>query len=358
MGGRRGRLIPVDMRKLAVELIQEANENGARIWRACETLEISVSTFERWRRGKYLDQRKGAPKFVPRKLTEKEKENIINISCNEEYKDLNPYKIHASLLDKGVYIASTSSFYRVLRESGLIHHRGNTRPGTRHSTPPERIATGPNQVWCWDITWLPTTVRGLFKYAYVIIDIWDRSIVKWSIHDREDDTLAEELFQAALKDNNFPDVFIHSDNGNPMKGVSLLSLFYDLGICNSYSRPRVSNDNPFIESWFKTLKYDVSYPGNFATLSEAREWFAIFVHEYNTNHSHSGLHFITPKQMRSGEYEIIVKNRNKTMLEAQKRNPHRWSKPAKQLPEKHIVYLNPSADTRIFIKAKKEDDAA
>jgi len=350
-------LIPVEMRKLAVELIQEANTNGARIWKACEALEISVSTFERWRSGKYSDQRKGATKLVPRKLTKEEKEKIINISCNEEYKDCNPYKIHASLLDKGVYIASTSSFYRVLRESGLIHHRGNTRPGTSHNAPPERVATGPNQVWCWDITWLTTTVRGLFKYAYVIIDIWDRSIVKWSIHDREDDALAEELFQAALKENNFPDVFVHSDNGNPMKGISLLALFYDLGICNSYSRPRVSNDNPFIESWFKTLKYDVSYSGKFETLAEARKWFAVFVHQYNTSHSHSGLYFITPKQMRNGEYEIIAKNRNKTMLEAKKRNPQRWSRPAKQLPKEHIVYLNPSAETMISTKANRRKAA-
>ena len=354
MGGRRGRLIPLDMRKMAVTLIQEANASGARIWKACETLEISVSTFERWRKGKYSDQRKGAPKQVPRKLTKEEKEKLIDLSCNEEYKDYNPYKIHASLLDKGTYIASISSFYRVLREAGLIHHRGNSRPGTRHNAPPERIADGPNQVWTWDITWLPTTIRGLFNYAYAIIDIWDRSIVKWAIHDREDDALAKELFHAALKENNYPDVFIHSDNGNPMKGISLLALFYDLGICNSYSRPRVSNDNPFIESWFKTLKYSVSYPGNFETLTEAREWFAMFVHHYNTCHSHSGLHFITPKQVREGSYKKIVKKRNKTMVAAKNRNPHRWSSAVKQLPEKHVVHLNPSADTRILLKAKKE----
>ena len=191
----------------------------------------------------------------------------------------------------------------------------------------------------------------------MIIDIWDRSIVKWSIHDREDDALAEELFQAALKDNNFPDVFVHSDNGNPMKGISLLALFYDLGICNSYSRPRISNDNPFIESWFKTLKYDVSYPGKFESLTDAREWFAVFVHQYNTSHSHSGLHFITPKQIRDGKYETIVNKRNKTMIEAQKRNPQRWSSSAKQLPKEHIVYLNPSADTRLSLKLVKEEKA-
>lgn len=342
------------MRKIAVELIKEANKDGARIFKACEALEISVSTFERWRKGKYSDNRKGADKVVARRLTEEEKQKIIDVSCSQRYKDDNPYKIHASLLDSGIYVASISSFYRVLREKSLVHHRGNTHPGTSHNKPPERVATGPNQVWTWDITWLPSYVRGIFYFAYTIIDIWDRSIVKWAIHDREDDALAQELFKAAFDENGYPDVFVHSDNGNPMKGVSLLALFYKLEICNSYSRPRVSDDNPFIESWFKTMKYDVSYPGKFETISCARDWFAGFVHNYNTAHSHSGLNYMTPLQVRNGKYFKIVRKRNKTMLEAQKQNPIRWGKKAKQLPEKHIVYLNPSADTRIKLRAEKE----
>lgn len=341
------------MRKTAVKLIKEANKNGARIWKACEALEISVSTFERWRKGKYSDRRKGAEKVVARRLTEEEKQKIIDISCSTRYKDDNPYKIHASLLDGGIYIASISSFYRVLNENGLVHHRGNTKPGISHSKPPERVATGPNQVWTWDITWLPSYVRGIFYYAYTIIDIWDRSIVKWAIHDRESDALAQELFQAAFEENGYPDVFVHSDNGNPMKGLSLLALFYKLEICNSYSRPRVSDDNPFIESWFKTMKYDVSYPGKFEIIAAAREWFSGFVHNYNTAHSHSGLNFMTPNQVRNGEYLPIVKKRNITMLEAQKQNPIRWGKKVKQLPEEHVVYLNPSAETMIKIKRKR-----
>ena len=343
---------------MAVELIDEANKAGARLRKACDTLEISVSTYRRWRSGNYLDNRKGAIKHVSRKLSVEEEQAIVDICCSKEYKDDNPYKIHASLLDKDNYIASVSSFYRVLRKHNLVHHRGNTKPGQSHSKPPELEATGPNQVWCWDITWLPTTVKGLFYYAYTIIDIWDRSIVKWSIHDREDETLARELFHKALRDNHNPKVWVHSDNGNPMKGLSLLALFYDLGICNSYSRPRVSNDNPFIESWFKTLKYSVSYPGNFSTLEKAREWFALFVSGYNTTHSHSGMHFITPVQVRTGQYKSIVTKRNKVMMEAQQRNPQRWSNNVKQLPEEHVVHLNPSSCTRISIKEKSKGQAA
>ena len=337
---------------MAVELIKEAQNNGARQWKACEVLEISVSTFQRWRAGNLKDLRKNALKQVPRKLTNEEEQSIIDICCSKEYKDDNPYKIHASLLDEKRYIASISTFYRVLKKKSLLSHRGNTRPAQSRSKPPEKIATGPNQVWCWDITWLKSDVRGLYYYAYTIIDIWDRSIVKWAIHDREDDALSEELFQHALRDNGYPDVWIHSDNGNPMKGVTLLALFYSLGICNSYSRPRISNDNPFIESWFKTLKYDISYPGKFSSVEVAREWFAGFVSSYNTDHSHSGIHFITPEQIRSGQYASIVQNRNAVMLEAKAKNPQRWSNKVKQLPEEHVVTLNPKNLTGINTRKK------
>ncbi|QEN05344.1 transposase [Thiospirochaeta perfilievii] len=205
-----------------MELITVATETGARLREACKAMEISTSSFERWRAGNLIDSRKGSVKNIPQKLTYEEEQELINLCCNKQYKDLNPYKIHASLLDKGVYIASISSFYRVLRKNSLITHRGNSRPSKKRNPPLERKATGPNQVWTWDITFLKTDISGLFYYAYVIIDIWNRSIVKWAIHDREHDTLAQELFQCALLENQHPDVFVHSDNGNPMKGVSFI----------------------------------------------------------------------------------------------------------------------------------------
>lgn len=358
MGGRRGRLIAEESREMAVTLINEAQRSGARLWKACEVLEISISTFRRWSAGHLTDRRKGALKQIPRKFTLEEEQAIVDICCSKNYKDDNPYKIHASLLDEGTYIGSISSFYRVLRRKGLLSHRGNTRPGQIRSKPSEKIATGKNQVWCWDITWLASDIRGIYYYAYTIIDIWDRSIVKWAIHDREDEALSVELFEHALRNNGYPDVWVHSDNGNPMKGVTLLALFYGLGICNSYSRPRVSNDNPFIEAWFKTLKYDVSYPGKFSSIEDARKWFAVFVDSYNTNHSHSGLNFITPQQVRSGQYESIVVNRNKVMMEAKSKNPQRWSSMVKQLPEKHVVVLNPVNLTRVSVKNTIANSAA
>ena len=340
-----------------MELIDESVRNGARQRKVCEAMEISTATYRRWQAGKISDKRKGAEKDVPRKLTDSERKEIIEISCDKKHRDMNPYEIHANLLDKGIYVASISSFYRVLKESGLLKHRGNTRPAYKQQRPPEREATGPNQVWCWDITWLKTDIKGIFLFAYVIIDIWDRSIVKWSVHDREDDALARELFEQAIRDNEAPDVFVHSDNGNPMKGATLKAFFEFIGISNSYSRPRVSNDNPFIESFFKTLKYSISYPKAFTNIESARTWFADFVDTYNCRHSHSGLNFMTPHQIRTGQYTVIAKNRNTVMQTAFRKNPHRWSCPVKQLPEEHIVVLNPCADTRLNLR-KQTNKAA
>ena len=151
---------------------------------------------------------------------------------------------------------------------------------------------------------------------------------------------------------------LHSDNGSPMKSATMLATLQKLGVAPSFSRPQVSNDNPFIESWFKTLKYNVSYPGKFSSIENAREWFAGFVNSYNTSHSHSGMHFITPQQVRSGNYELIVANRNKVMKEARSKNPQRWSRHVKQLPKKHVVILNPMNLTRVDVKKKRTVSAA
>lgn len=220
--------------------------------------------------------------------------------------------------------------------------------------PPERVATGSNQVWCWDITYLRSPVRGLFYYAYVIIDVWDRSIVKWTINLREDEALALELFQEALRDNKISDVlFVHSDNGHPMKGITLLAFFEYLGIVPSRSRPRVSDDNPFIESWFKTLKHSISYPGRFKSIEGARAWFGEFVHQYNTEHLHSGLQYMTPLEVRNGNYTEKAERRNAVMREAKERYPKRWRGSVKQISETHIVALNPTGETRVKLNASE-----
>ena len=337
-----------------VELIDEAVESGAIRANACNMMDIDLRTYWRWKNNPLGDKRKGAVKSIPRKLTEQEHTAIIDLFCNYENKDKTPYELYFALLEEDKrYIASISTIYRVLREANQLHHRGNCKPRKKHSQPPEVVATGPNQVWCWDITWLPTEVKGIFLYAYMIIDIWDKSIVGWEIHDHENEQLARELFLRMQVKYNLHGIHLHSDNGNPMKGMSLLAFLYSMKVSVSRSRPGVSNDNPFIESFFKTLKYSVCYPGKFRSIEHARTWMADFVDWYNNKHRHSGLDYLTPYQMRSGKQHELFTTRNKVIMAAYKDHPERWSNAPKQWEDAHTVYLNPSAETKKRLLMKK-----
>jgi len=354
LGGRRGRLISVGERERAVVLIDEAVSDGAGRLKACEAVGISSRTYFRWKKDPAGDRRKGANKEIPRKLTDEEQQEILDICCSAEYRDNTPYEIYYTLLEEERrYVASIRTMYRVLKAHNKVHHRGNTRPRKGSRRPPEVVASGPNQVWCWDITWLATRIKGQYFYAYKIIDIWDKSIVGWEIHDREDESLARELFRRLHTEHNIEGIHLHSDNGHPMKGMSLLALLYSLHISVSRSRPRVSNDNPFIEAYFKTMKYCVQYPGHFATLAHARSWMAEFVNWYNTEHRHSSLGFVTPQQMRTGAYRYRFAQRNAVLKAAYKNNPSRWSRAPKQWVCDHTVYLNPSVATQQNILNRK-----
>ena len=215
--------------------------------------------------------------------------------------------------------------YRILRKRGaLTHRRESKKPQTsRNNTEVE--VTGPNQVWAWDITWLKTPVRGIFLYAYTIIDLYDRSIVGWSIEPYESDELSMELFARVTRNLKVIPAIVHADNGHPMRGMTLAVFLDSLMISRSYSRPRCSNDNAFIESWHKTLKYSVGYPKMFEDLKDARAWYANFVNWYNYSHQHSGLAYATPMQARKGETKQLFAKRNETIKEAMQRNPLRWS---------------------------------
>src|SRR5574344_2051596 len=199
-------------------------------------LGISERTIQRWNKNGVDDHRKGSAKNVVRKLSESERDELYLVACSDEYKDMNPHEVYNSLLDKGIYFASESSFYRVLREKKALCHRRETKEGTSRKKPDELKATAKNQVWMWDITWLKTDVKGIYYYAYVIEDLYDRSIVGWMIFENESDVHAKELFEAAcLKEKAHPK-FVHSDNGEPMKGITLVAFYYQLGIIPSFSR--------------------------------------------------------------------------------------------------------------------------
>jgi putative transposase len=319
----------------------EAVRAGARKEKACELLGITVRTLQQWQKYGTSDRRRGAAKSVPRKLSCEERQEVLDLCATERFRDLTPHEIVPTLAQEGRYVASEATFYRVLRAANQVHHRSEMKPKKESPKPSEQIATGPNQVWCWDITWLPLRVRGMFVFAYVIIDVYDRSIIGWAIHDREDAQLARELFEHLQTRMNLRGVHLHSDNGGPMKGLSLLALLYVLGVSTSYSRPRVSNDNPFIESFFKTLKYTAGYPGRFRDLQHARTWMADFIAWYNSAHRHSALGYVTPHQRRTGVDRELFQQRNQTLTQARALYPERWGRrPHRRWEAVQAVTLN------------------
>ena len=270
-------------------------------------------------------------------------------------------EIVPALADKGIYIASESTFYRVLREEKMLNHRGRSE-APKHNRPTTYSATAPNQVYMWDITYLNGPHKGMFYYLYLFTDLYDRSIVGWEVYEEESAELASDLIKRiTLKQGRLTTepLVLHSDNGSPMKGATMLATLYQLGITPSNSRPRVSNDNPYAESLFKTLKYRPNYqPKGFSTLEEARNWVSLFVKWYNHDHHHSGLKFLTPYQRRSGTSEQILENRHAVYEAAKAAHPERWNGRATRdwtLPS--TVYLNPEKELE-ETKITEESEAA
>lgn len=272
------------------------------------------------------------------------------MACEAEHQDLTPYLIVTRLLEHGRYLASVSTFYRVLRERKLLTHREERAPRTHRDPPPERVADGPNQVFTWDITYLKRTVVGMYFFLYLVLDLWDRSIVGWAVHEQESSEHSEQLFRSMSTRYDFDGIYVHQDNGGATKGGTLPALFLALGIIPSFSRPHVSDDNPFSESLFSTLKRTVGYPKVFETVEAAREWVARFVDWYNTEHRHSALGFVTPHQRRYGHDHEIFARRNATLLDAYERNPDRFRNGPKLWEHQPIVVLNPADTARRISK--------
>jgi len=339
-------MISVLDRSHAVTLIDEAVVAGARKFKACEEIGITIRTCQRWTEGDGVkaDGRPTAKRPTPvHKLTDAERAEILAIANSEDYKSLPPSQIVPALADEGRYIASESSFYRVLRDADQQYPRGRSEAPKR-TGPTTHVATAPNQVWCWDITWLPGPAKGIFFYLYLILDLYSRKIVGWEVHENESAEHASTLVRKAhLREGVGADVLVlHADNGSPMKGASLLETLYELGVVTSYSRARVSNDNAYAESLFRTCKYRPGYPyKGFATLAEARLWVLQFVRWYNYQHKHSGLKFVAPAQRHSGEAGQIVTQRQQVYEAAKVNRPRRWTGDTRnwELPE--AVTLNP-----------------
>ncbi len=341
-------MISASDRKMAIELIEEAKQNGAQERAACDELGVSQRTLQRWRSSAtpLEDQRPVANRPTPpNKLTDQEVAKILEMVNQPEFRSLPPSQIVPILADRGTYIASESSFYRVLRDHDMQHHRGRSRKPCSRPISTHR-ATEPNQVWMWDITWLLGPAKGIYFYLYLILDLFSRMIVAWDIWPEESAENASQLVRRAVLSEQCTvrrkPLVLHSDNGSPMKGATMLETLYMLGITPSKSRPRVSNDNPYAESIFRTCKYRPNYPiGGFETLAEAREWVLGFVRWYNYEHRHSGLNFVTPHQRHTGMDQVVFEMRREVYEKAKATHPNRWSRDIRNWALDDEVWLNP-----------------
>lgn len=335
-------MISLSDRQTCRALIDEAVLSGARKRMACECLGINLRRFERWE--KQEEDRRSVIKKVPmNRLSESERRNILNVVNTVEFRDLSPKQIVPRLADRGEYFASESTIYRLLGEHGQLAHRGRGRK-PMHKKPEELVAMRPNQIWSWDITYLKAPAQGDFYYLYLIMDIYSRMIVGYALYERECADLAAMLInETSIKEKvDKGQLVLHSDNGGPMKGATMLATLQRLGVVPSFSRPRVSDDNPYSESIFKTLKYRPSFPdGRFSSKHEAMTWVENFVKWYNEEHLHSAISFVTPKSRHECKDQSILANRSQVYAEAKEKNPERWASKTRNWSSTKEVYLNP-----------------
>lgn len=327
---------------MAVSVIKEANRSGCRISRACEALGVSKRTFERWQKNMEGDRRRGPISPPANKFSPEEKRRIIETVASSEFCDKSPAQIVPLLADQGKYLGSESSFYRILRAEGMNRHRNRAKPAT-HKRPKELVATKPNQIYSWDITYLKSPVSGMFYYLYFFMDIYSRKIVGHAVHQEQSSTHAAQVIDKVCQreriDKN--QLILRSDNGGPMKGATMLATLQRLGVVPSFSRPTVSDDNPYSEALFRTAKYCPLYPSKpFQSLGEAETWVDKFVHWYNEEHLHSGIKFVTPGSRHRGEDVEILRKRDQVYQRAKSLRPDRWSRSSRNWTPPSEVCLN------------------
>jgi putative transposase len=331
---------------MLIELVNEARAAGARLGPCCKVIELDVRTMQRWlARGPEggEDLRKGPRNSPKNKLSEAERRQVRELLLSPEFVDLSPSQIVPKLADMGFYIASESTLHRLLRQEKLAAHRGRTRPST-HRRPDEHVATGPNQVWCWDITYLRSPVAGVFFYLYLFVDVWSRKVVGWTVLEEESSDAAARLFRQICADERLDPagLVLHSDNGSPMKGATMLATLQRLGVVPSFSRPSVSDDNAFVEALFRTAKYRPGYPSKpFASIDAARAWVRSFVSWYNEEHQHSAIRFVTPADRHAGRDVEILNHRRDVYERARARHPERWAGATRNWSPVETVTLNP-----------------
>lgn len=325
-----------------MSILASAQGEGARLAPACAVLGLSERTVQRWLSREAAPDRRAGPKRKPENaLSEAERERILALVNSPQFRGLSPQQIVPRLADEGTYLASESTIYRLLREQSQLAHRGTSRPRSVRAKPKHKAA-GPNRLWSWDITYLKTEVAGRFFYLYLVLDVWSRKIVGWEVHWEQRALHASDLMKKATEGVDAKGLVLHADNGGPMKGATMLATLQRLGVVASFSRPHVSDDNPYSEALFRTLKYRPGYPTRpFATLEAARSWVEGFVAWYNQEHLHSGIRFITPSERHAQQGPAILTRRKAVYEAAKKRNPSRWSGSTRSWSPVGDVHLNP-----------------
>lgn len=330
-----------------MEMVAEAVVAGARQANACEVISLSERTLQRWQSDQAAgvgDRRPARVQTPSNRLSLLERQRLLAIANSAEFGHLPPSQIVPRLVDRGQYVASESTFYRVLKAENQLKHRGAERPAKPRSKPRALSATAPAELFSWDITYLPTQVKGIYFYLYLFMDIFSRKIVGWQAYEVESSELASEVMRDICERENIApnQVVLHSDNGSPMKGATMLATLQALGVMPSFSRPAVSNDNPYSESLFKTMKYRPAYPQRpFENLLAARQWVGTFVHWYNEEHRHSAIGFVTPSQRHAGLDAALLSKRTEVYEAAKEKHPERWSGATRNWKPVLIVHLNP-----------------
>ena len=330
---------------MILPLVAEAEAGGAGLRAACAIVGVSQRTVERWRGRPDGDDRRCGPRHqAANALSASERARVVAVMMAPEHAGLSPKQLVPRLADEGRYLASESTMYRLQHRLGMrASHRADRRTHVTRATTVHR-AEGPCQVWSWDITWLPTVVRGRYLYLYLVMDVWSRRIVGWDVCEREAADLAAALIQRTCVEEevNPQGLILHSDNGKPMRGATMIATLQWLGVVPSFSRPHVSNDNPYSEALFRTLKHTPAYPSlPFASVEQARLWVTRFVAWYNGTHRHSGIRYVTPDERHFGTEAAVLVRRQAVYTRARTQHPARWSRGTRNWTPVGTVILNP-----------------
>jgi putative transposase len=314
-----------------LEEYQKAQENHITVIEFSETVCISERTLYYWKKSLDQESSKVVKKKCPpkNKLNALEKKKVISVLLNPEWIDLSPREIYYKLLDeKAEVIASVSTFYRIAKENHILVNRSKTEKGKKlNREKPIVVATKHNEVWSWDVTQVLSTVRTQRYYLYVIIDIWSRYVVGWTLESHEQSEIAIQMWKKALEEQMISGQGLtnHKDNGAIMTSNEMVKFVHDAKMVDSYSRAGVSDDNPFSEGLFRTLKYFRDFPESFEDLDKGREYFKKYIFDYNYAHRHSGIQFLTPASRHYGDECKILNMRNLLLQEFYKNNSHRYS---------------------------------